>query len=51
MLRETFGSNFEVSSIFKPNAPVAKVEEDLGKLGKGITKQDHRSWIDSIILQ
>jgi hypothetical protein len=36
MLRETFGSNFEVSSIFKP-----KVDEDLGKHGKGITKQDH----------
>jgi hypothetical protein len=30
-----------VVSTFKPNAPLAKVVEDLGKVGKGLTKQDH----------
>jgi hypothetical protein len=26
MLQKTLGSNFEVSSIFKPNVPLAKVQ-------------------------
>jgi hypothetical protein len=41
MLQENLGTKFDVVSIFKPNAPLAKVVEDLGKLGKGLTKQDH----------
>jgi hypothetical protein len=41
MLKENLGNKFEIVSIFKPNAPLAKVVEDLGKLGKGLTKQDH----------
>jgi hypothetical protein len=41
MPQETLGSNFEVSSIVKPNAPLAKAVEDLVKLGKGLAKQDH----------
>jgi hypothetical protein len=41
MLQETLDSNFEVSSVVKPNAPLAKVVEDLGKLVKGLSKQDH----------
>jgi hypothetical protein len=28
-------------SIIKPNAPLAKVVEDIGKLGKGLIKQDY----------
>jgi hypothetical protein len=38
MLQETLGCKFEVCSIFNPNAPLAKVSEDLGKLDKGLTK-------------
>jgi hypothetical protein len=30
-----------VCSIFKPNAPLAKVAEDIGELRKGLTKQDN----------
>jgi len=46
MLQENPGSKFEVYSIFKPNAPLAKVVEDVRKLGKDLTKQDHcgRGW-------
>jgi hypothetical protein len=33
------GTKFDACTIFKPNAPLAKVE-DIGKLGKGLTKQD-----------
>jgi hypothetical protein len=32
------GSKFDICSIFKPNAPLANVVEDLGKLGKDLTK-------------
>jgi hypothetical protein len=38
MLQETLGCKFEVCSIFNPNATLAKVSEDLGKLDKGLTK-------------
>jgi hypothetical protein len=41
MLKENLGNKFDIVSIFEPNAPLAKVVEDLGKLGKGLTKQDH----------
>jgi hypothetical protein len=41
MLQENLETEFEIYSIFKPNAPLAKVGEDIGKLGKGLTKQDH----------
>jgi hypothetical protein len=41
MLWENLGIKFDVCSILKPNAPLAKVIEDIGKLGKGLTKQDH----------
>jgi hypothetical protein len=41
MLKENLGTKFYIVSIFKPNAPLAKVVEDLGKLGTGLTKQDH----------
>jgi hypothetical protein len=33
-LEENLGTKFDVCSIFKPNAPLAKVA-DIGKLGKG----------------
>jgi hypothetical protein len=29
------------TSLFKPNAPLANVVEDLGKFGKNLTKRDH----------
>jgi hypothetical protein len=41
MLYENLGTNIHIVSIFKPNAPLAKAVEDLGKLGKGLTKHDH----------
>jgi hypothetical protein len=41
MLQEKLGIKFDMMSIFKPNATLAKVVEDLGKLGKDLTKQDH----------
>jgi hypothetical protein len=40
MLQENLGTKFDVCSIFKPNAPFAKVV-DIRKLGKGLAKQDH----------
>jgi hypothetical protein len=41
LLQENLGTKFDIVSIFKPNASLAKVVEDLGKLGNGITKEDH----------
>jgi hypothetical protein len=38
MLQENLGTKFDMCSIFKPNAPLAKVVEDIRKLGKGPTK-------------
>jgi hypothetical protein len=32
---------YDILSISKPNAPLANVIEDLGKLGKELNKQDH----------
>jgi hypothetical protein len=40
-LQENLGTKFDIRIIFKPNAPLAKVVEDIGKLGKGLTKQDN----------
>jgi hypothetical protein len=40
-LQENLGTEFDIVSIYKPNAPFANVVEDLGKLGKDLTKQDH----------
>jgi hypothetical protein len=40
MLKESLGKGFDIVSIFKPNAPLANVVENLGKLGKDLTKQD-----------
>jgi hypothetical protein len=41
MLQEKLGTEYEVTSIFKPNAPLANVVEDLRNLGKDLIKQDH----------
>jgi hypothetical protein len=41
MPQENLGSKFEVCNIFKPNAPFAKVAEDMGKLGKDLMKQEY----------
>jgi hypothetical protein len=40
-LQENLGTEFHIVTIFKPNASLTKVAEDLGKLGKGLTKQGH----------
>jgi hypothetical protein len=40
LLQENLGTKFDVSTS-KPNAPLAKVVEDLEKLCKDIFKQDH----------
>jgi hypothetical protein len=41
ILQENLGSIFEVYSILKSDAPLAKVGEDVKKLGRDLTKQDH----------
>jgi hypothetical protein len=41
MLQEHLGTDFEITSIFKPSAPLANFVEELGKLGKNLTKRDH----------
>jgi len=41
MLQENLGAECEITSIFKPNAPLANVVEDLRKLGNRLTKRDH----------
>jgi hypothetical protein len=38
MLQEHLGNEYAVTSIFKPNAPLPNVVEDLRKLGKDFTK-------------
>jgi hypothetical protein len=39
--KKNLATKFEVCSIFKPNAPVAKIVEDVRKLHKDLTKKDH----------
>jgi hypothetical protein len=41
MLQKHLGTEYEVTSIFKPNAPLENVVEDLVNLGKDLTKEDH----------
>jgi hypothetical protein len=41
MLQENLGSKFKVCSTFKPNAPLAKVAEEVRKLGKDLMMQDN----------
>jgi hypothetical protein len=41
MLQEILSKEYEVTSIFKPNFPLANVVEDLTNLGKDLTKWDH----------
>lgn len=41
MLQEDLGTKVDVYSIFKPNDLLAEVIEDIMKLGKDLTKQDH----------
>jgi hypothetical protein len=41
MLQTHLGTEYEVTSIFKPNAPLENVVEDLANLGKDLTKKDH----------
>jgi hypothetical protein len=41
MLQNHLGTEYEVTSIFKPNALFEIVVEDLANLGKDLTKEDH----------
>jgi hypothetical protein len=41
MLQENLGNKYEIDSISKPNAPLTHMAEELGKLSKGLAKQDH----------
>jgi hypothetical protein len=41
MFQEHLGTEYEITSIFKSNAPLANVVEDLGKLGNDLSKRDH----------
>jgi hypothetical protein len=41
MLQKHLGSEYEVTSVFKPNALLANVVEDLKNLSKDLTKKDH----------
>jgi hypothetical protein len=41
LLQQSLGTKFDVISIYKPYAPLAKVTEDLGKFHKDFTKQGH----------
>jgi predicted Rossmann-fold nucleotide-binding protein len=41
ILQENLCSKFEFCNIFKPTASLAKVVEDVRKLGKDLSKQDH----------
>jgi hypothetical protein len=40
MRKDNLVTKFDVCSIFKPDAPIAKTVEDIGKLGKVPDKQD-----------
>jgi hypothetical protein len=63
MLQGELRTKFDICSIFKPNAPLAKVVEDVGKLGKSFTNQDYIitvggsgnsqviAWLKTIIIQ
>jgi hypothetical protein len=41
ILQENLGSRIEVCSVFNPNAPLAKLVEEISKLGIDFKKQDH----------
>jgi predicted Rossmann-fold nucleotide-binding protein len=41
MFQENVGYKFDVCSIFKTNALLENVVEDIRKLGKELTKQDY----------
>jgi len=41
LLQNHLGTEYEVMSIFKPNAPFENIVEDLENLGKDLTKKDH----------
>jgi hypothetical protein len=41
LLQENLGTKFDVVCIYKPNAPLPKFVESLGKLGKDFSKEDH----------
>jgi hypothetical protein len=41
LLQKHLGSEYEVTSVFKPSAPLATVIEDLQNLSKDLNKKDH----------
>jgi hypothetical protein len=38
MLKEHLGTEYKITSIFKPSAPLANVIKDPGKLGNDLTR-------------
>jgi hypothetical protein len=38
MLKEHLGTEYKITSIFKPNAPLANITEDPGKLDNDLTR-------------
>jgi hypothetical protein len=41
MLKKCLGTEYEITSIFKHNAHLTNVAEDLGKFGNNLIKSDH----------
>jgi hypothetical protein len=59
MAQENVGTKNDMCRIFKKSDPHAKVLEDIGKIHKGLTKEDHiiivggpgKSWTETIIIK
>jgi hypothetical protein len=41
MIQESLYTEYEVTRIFNPSAPLANVVQDIGNPGEDLTKQDH----------
>jgi hypothetical protein len=41
MIQENLGTQYEITSIFKPHAALANVAENFRNLGNYLTKRDH----------
>ena len=41
LLQNHLGTEYEITSIFRPNVPLENIVEDLANLGKDLTKKDH----------
>jgi hypothetical protein len=41
LLQNHLATEYEITNIFKPNAPLENIVEDLANLRKDLTKKDH----------